>query len=270
MEPMNLFLSFICLILIGIIIYLAKKNNRHHFQNQEQLHQVFLEHQETIKQMQIDFDEEKQRATKVALTSSRNTIKGSMSEKFCPFQDNFPYAPADCSFLGKPIDFIIFNNIEKYRDNEGDVNVDDIEIVFLEVKTGKSTLTKVEKAIQHAIQNKRVRFETYRYQDNQTIQNIVAISPSSPSSQKESALTPLDFSTNDLQCRTESNQPHILKSREFFPRSSYKWSTYEMDLLIQKYDEGYSLTELTQLFQRTEGGISSRLKNLGVEIQFNE
>lgn len=270
MELIILFLSLVCLILIGAVIYLMKKNHLFHTENQSQLHQIFVEHQETIKQMQIDFEEEKQRVKKVALTGSRNTIKGTMSEKFCPFQDNFAYSPADCSFLGKPIDFIIFNNIEKYRDHEGDVSLDDIEIVFLEVKTGKSSLTKVEKAIQYAIENKRVRFETYRYQDNQPVQNTLSPSVAYNTEPTDTVLSPLDFTQNDVHCRTESKQAHVLKSRETFPRSSYKWSGYEEDLLIRKYDEGYNLTELTQLFQRTEGGISSRLKNLGVDIQLDE
>lgn len=219
MEPINLLLFLICLILIGIITYLFKKNNRCHFQHQEKLHQIITEHQETIKQMKIAFEEEKQRVKKVALTGSRNIIKGTMSEKFCPFQPNFIYSPADCSFLGKPIDFIIFNNIEKYRDNAENVSLDDIEIVFLEIKTGKSSLTKVEKAIQYAIENKRIRFETYRYQDSQdsqdsqptqntptSITTFLAEPPLTPQNAQtqnkdldiKKPLTPLDFSKNDL------------------------------------------------------------------------
>jgi len=53
-------------------------------------------------------------------------------------------------------------------------------------------------------------------------------------------------------------------------RSFYKWSEEEIDLLIQKYDEGYSLTELSFLFQKSSTGLISRLEKLGVEVQLDE
>ena len=42
--------------------------------------------------------------------------------------------------------------------DEKDIN----EVVFVEVKSGKSTLSKVERSLKEAIENKRVRWEHYQ------------------------------------------------------------------------------------------------------------
>lgn len=271
------FLIILLALGLCVLTFLFYKKNQqiNHLQldYQQQMSQLQLDHTQHIQQLNIDFEKEKKNATQLSLSASRNTIKGQMSEKFCPFQSDFPYTPSDCTFLGKPFDFIVFNNIEKYRDNEEGITIDDIEVIFLEIKTGKSSLTKVEKAIKHAINHQRIRFETYRYNGVQSSPTLASSSTQNENAQISENLetyTPLDFIENDRTHRTQSNQPHIIKSRETYPRTLYKWSEYETDLLIQKYDEGHNLTELTFLFQRTEGGISSRLTKLGVEIQLDE
>jgi len=90
---------------------------------------------------------------KDAIKRSRAVIGGQVNEQISPYLPNFPAEPSECSFLGKPVDFIAFRGLdEKYVS----------EIVFIEVKTGKSQLNKTEKSIKDAIKNKRVRFEEYR------------------------------------------------------------------------------------------------------------
>lgn len=109
---------------------------------------------------------------KHALASSRNSFKREFGEIFCPFQNGFSYNVRDCRFIGHPIDYIIFNNLEAYR--EGQKEIDDIEIIFVEVKTTHSAnLSKVQKAIEYAIANKKVKFKTYKY-DEDTINKAKA------------------------------------------------------------------------------------------------
>lgn len=99
------------------------------------------------------------------LTNSQNNFKKEFNEIFCPLQDDFPYNPRDCRFIGNPIDYIIFNNLEAYR--EGQKEIDDIEIIFVDIRQINSTgLSKVQNAINHAISNKRVKFKTYKYDDD--------------------------------------------------------------------------------------------------------
>ncbi|MBC7503748.1 hypothetical protein H7169_02155 [Candidatus Gracilibacteria bacterium] len=88
-----------------------------------------------------------------AVQGSRSSILGEVYEKILPALPNFPYAPKDMVFIGKGCDYIIFDGL-----SEGALR----EIVFLELKSGKATLNKNEKAIQYLIDHRRVRFSEYR------------------------------------------------------------------------------------------------------------
>lgn len=120
---------------------------------------------EELKALQNKYHQGIKSPIKHALSSSRNSFKRELGEIFCPFQNGFSYNVRDCRFIGHPIDYIIFNNLEAYR--EGQKEIDDIEIIFIEVKTTHSAnLSKVQKAIEYAISNKRVKFKTYKYDDD--------------------------------------------------------------------------------------------------------
>lgn len=285
---MEFLMIIVLLVLSAFSILFFKKNQKlsetiHHLtlEQSQRLAKIEQDHLNQINQLRDDFNAEKEFATQKALLSSRNAIKGQMSEKFCPFNSNFNYRPADCSFLGKPIDFIVFHNIEHYR--EGAAKIEDVEIIFLEIKTGKSRLSIVEQAIQHAIEHKRVRFETYRFEEldhlptTATTETVTAsenielvktpVVESNKVTKEVNRLEPINFAENDLTYRTEAKNSVVLKNREMYPRSSYQWSSYEQDLLLKKYEEDYSLHELSTIFQRHPSGISSRLLRLGYIIE---
>jgi predicted Holliday junction resolvase-like endonuclease len=88
-----------------------------------------------------------------ALNKSRSVIKGQLVEQFAPFTQDFPCNTTECSFLAKPVDFIGFRGL----DNS---NVE--EIVFIEIKSGSSQLSAVQKSVKKAIENGNVRFEQVR------------------------------------------------------------------------------------------------------------
>jgi predicted Holliday junction resolvase-like endonuclease len=90
---------------------------------------------------------------KDAISKSRSVLSGMFSEQLAPYFPDFNFKPTECRFLGKPIDFIIFKGLD-------DKNVE--EIVFIEVKSGKSKLSVVEKSLKEAIEKKKVRWEGYR------------------------------------------------------------------------------------------------------------
>ncbi|MBQ4498332.1 MAG: Holliday junction resolvase, partial [Spirochaetaceae bacterium] len=66
----------------------------------------------------------------------------------------FPCNPADCRFIGKPIDFIAFAGLE-----END-NVD--EILFIEIKTNSSQLSPRERSLKEAVEKKKIRWVEFR------------------------------------------------------------------------------------------------------------
>ena len=88
-----------------------------------------------------------------ALNKSRSVIKGQLSEQFAPFSTNFPCSSTECNFQGKPIDFIGFKGLDnKYVE----------EVLFIEIKSGNSQLSQVQKSVKKAIEEGRVRFVEIR------------------------------------------------------------------------------------------------------------
>ncbi len=94
---------------------------------------------------------------KDAIKKSSSTIIGKVGEHLAPLLifNQYNINPKDLRFLGSPIDFIAFKGLE-------DEDFDNLEVIFIEVKTGKTTrLTNREKAIQMAIKNGKVRWLTF-------------------------------------------------------------------------------------------------------------
>lgn len=88
-----------------------------------------------------------------AVARSRAVLSGNFSEQLSPYLPNFKYNPSDCKFLGKPVDFIVFNGL-----SEGELK----NIVFLEVKSGDSKLNNNQKDVKKTIQDGNVFWDEYR------------------------------------------------------------------------------------------------------------
>ena len=96
---------------------------------------------------------------KDAIAKSRAVLGGQFSEQLAPYLPDFPYSPSEVRFIGKPIDFIVFKGADSK-------NID--EVVFVEVKSGKSKINSHEKNLKNAIEKKRVRWEEYRIPEDVT------------------------------------------------------------------------------------------------------
>ena len=97
---------------------------------------------------------DKKKLRKDAVKRSKAVINGQVAEQIAPFLPDFPANPSDARFIGKPVDFIVFSGLSE---NE---KID--EILFVEVKTGKSLLSEREKEVKKAIEQRRVRYVEYR------------------------------------------------------------------------------------------------------------
>ena len=93
---------------------------------------------------------------KDAISRSRAVLSGQFSEQLAPYLPDFPYKPTEVRFVGKPIDFIVFKGLDEKEPSE---------VVFVEVKSGKSKLSGVEKKLKDAVENKRVSWGEYRIPD---------------------------------------------------------------------------------------------------------
>lgn len=97
---------------------------------------------------------------KDAVNRSRAVLTGQIGEQMAPFLPNFPCEHDAVRFIGKPIDFIGFATNENNNIPFEEKTIK--EILFIEVKSGNSTLTKREKEIKKAVEEGRVRYIEYR------------------------------------------------------------------------------------------------------------
>lgn len=88
-----------------------------------------------------------------AIKQSRAVLSGQFSEQIAPYLPEFPFKPTEVRFIGKPVDFVVFKGMDEKKIDE---------VVFVEVKTGKSQLSPIEKSLKEAIENKKIRWTEYR------------------------------------------------------------------------------------------------------------
>jgi len=101
-----------------------------------------------IKELKKELDIEKEKNKKVVSQRKSSEVRlGKIGENMAPFFKDWPFDPNKFRFLGNPIDGIQFNNDE---------------ILFIEIKTGKSRLSTSQKKIKQLIKEKKVAFATFR------------------------------------------------------------------------------------------------------------
>ena len=79
---------------------------------------------------------------KDAIDKSQSVTMGKMTEHMVPYLPGFGFNPTDARFIGSPIDLVVFDGL-----GDGDVR----KIVFVEIKTGISTLSTRERIVRDAI-----------------------------------------------------------------------------------------------------------------------
>jgi predicted Holliday junction resolvase-like endonuclease len=101
------------------------------------------------------------RDRKNSVQQSKATTLGYVHEKVAPLMPSFPYHYKDLVFLGKWVDYLCFDGL-----STGHVK----QVVFIEIKSGGSTLNKNERLIRDAIEAGRVKWDTMRVQQHRTAQ----------------------------------------------------------------------------------------------------
>lgn len=113
-----------------------------------------------------------QSARSQSVRQSASTIRGKIAEQLAPILPGFEYSPADAKFLGDPIDYVVFNGLNEARntDNPNDTaGLDDLEVVLLDIKHGRSDLSKYQRAIARAVEQGRVRFRVVRIAEDNSV-----------------------------------------------------------------------------------------------------
>jgi len=110
-----------------------------------------------IQVQESNFNIERTKIRKDAQFRSSAVNWGLTIENFAPFLDQFPLKPEDVTFLGKPIDFV------GYQDTDSPT---ECSVHFVEVKSGRSQLLKHQRNIKKAIQAGRVHWHEVRVAGN--------------------------------------------------------------------------------------------------------
>ena len=92
-------------------------------------------------------------ARKDAVLRSRASLGGKFTEQLVPFFPDFQYDPTEVRFIGSPIDMVVFPGLAQGNPRE---------VVILEIKTGNSQLTSVQRKIRQLIEDGMVRWDEVR------------------------------------------------------------------------------------------------------------
>src|SRR6478672_8396186 len=91
---------------------------------------------------------------------SRAIVRGQIYEQLVPYLPGFHFNPKDAQFLGRPVDFVVFDGLD-----EGELR----RIVCVEVKTGAAKLTTRERLVRNAIREGNVEWAEIRADANLTL-----------------------------------------------------------------------------------------------------
>ena len=144
--------------------YHSRENNLN--QTIQNLQISFSKEQDLIKERKLELDlkekkllqelnslelrliEETETRKKVFSQKKSSEVRlGGIAETLAPFLDQFEFDPENCTFLGKPIDYISFG---------------EDEITFIEVKSGKSQLNQKQRFIRDQVKAKKVSWKEIR------------------------------------------------------------------------------------------------------------
>jgi predicted Holliday junction resolvase-like endonuclease len=99
-----------------------------------------------LEQWKVDAEKE---IRQDAINKSQSVTMGKMTEHIVPYLPGFGFNPSDARFIGSPIDLIVFDGLDEDCLKK---------IVFIEIKTGNSTLSSRERWIRDAILAKNIEW----------------------------------------------------------------------------------------------------------------
>ena len=212
-----------------------------------------------LRQVQEHQSENIRRARKESVAQSRNVLRGKMAEQFAPLLPGFVYLPADARFLGDPIDYVVFDGYSALRDGK-QKHPDDLEVVILDIKQGRSRLSEGQRAIAKAIEAGRVRFEVVRVTETGEVSTYAWKAEDVPDRAVRNGGGNGAQDVEDEQALRE----RILAD---YPRAYDKWYPEEDRWLVAQFNEGREIPEVAAHLKRRPSAIRARLEKLGVEME---
>jgi predicted Holliday junction resolvase-like endonuclease len=96
-------------------------------------------------------------ARKASVGQSRSTLNGHIQEQLAPLLPVFAglFNFKDAQFVGGTVDYLVFDGLDEERP--------DVQVVFLEIKTGQSKLNRRQQLVRDAVLAKRVEWKELRF-----------------------------------------------------------------------------------------------------------
>jgi predicted Holliday junction resolvase-like endonuclease len=110
-----------------------------------------------LKEDTKSFELEKKKIIDKAIERSLSIRIGKTLEKIAPIIPQLGHHPSDVRGIYEPIDFIAFNGMFKKKDID--------TISFIEIKTGASSLNRIQRRIRDAVNDGRVDWRMYNVTD---------------------------------------------------------------------------------------------------------
>jgi predicted Holliday junction resolvase-like endonuclease len=110
-----------------------------------------------IRELEQSFALERTKIRKDAQFRSSAVNWGLSIENFVPFMDEFPIPAEAINFLGKPIDYVGFTDTH---------DAENCKVHIIEVKSGRSQLSKHQRNIKKAVKQGRVEWHEVRVKAN--------------------------------------------------------------------------------------------------------
>ena len=115
---------------------------------------IYKDMVEEQKKRRAKLKEQKLSIPKKSEVGARAVNLGFLLERLAPTLDGFTFNKNDCRSMFDPIDYVIFEGLNKKQ------RVD--KILFVDIKTGGARLTSKQKKIKEVVEEKNVEFKTYK------------------------------------------------------------------------------------------------------------
>lgn len=164
---MELILSICIIILLAVmpvaVIVLQKQYESRYEEDSQRIKDLLRNELSREYEQQFDYykyefeqayEERKKEAAKKSSDGARNTLRGQLLQQFAPTLKG-DYNLFDYRFLGDFADYIIIDGYTEVKDGKAK---DIRDIIFVEIKTGESKLSKHQQAVKRAIEEGRVKW----------------------------------------------------------------------------------------------------------------
>ncbi len=115
--------------------------------------ELLKEKKDFLKERKLEISQRTATTTQRLETTTQSVNIGFILERLAPVLKEFRFDKNDCRSLFDPIDYVIFDGLNK----TGEVQ----KIFFIDIKTGAAKLKKNQKAVKQKVQDKLIEFKYY-------------------------------------------------------------------------------------------------------------